>query len=91
MQEINRPIRWNIPRRLVKAKGLHDDTDDTVLCKYHADRVEMIPHAKLKKLYKYLMTVVNAFSRFTHGIPLKSKTGVDVSRALEPMSIKNKN
>ena len=80
--ELHRPVRRNFPRRAVEVKGLHD--------LYQADLVEMIPHAKSNKGYKYLMTVINAFSKFAYAIPLKTKTGVEVARALETILTKNK-
>ena len=80
--ELHRPVRRNFPRRAVEIKGLHD--------LYQADLVKMIPHAKQNKRYKYLMTVINAFSKYAYAIPLKTKTGVEVARALEPILIKDK-
>ena len=81
-KELHRPVRRNFPRRAVEVKGLHD--------LYQADLVEMIPHAKLNKGYKYLMTVINAFSKYAYAIPLKTKSGVEVAHALEPIIVKNK-
>ena len=52
--ELHRPVRRNFVRRAVKLKGLY--------ALYQADLVEMIPHAKVNKGYKCLMTVINAFS-----------------------------
>ena len=52
---------------------------------YQADLVEMIPHAKVNKGYKCLMTVINAFSKFAYAVPLKPKMGAEVARALEPI------
>jgi len=80
--ELHRPVRRNFVRRAVEVKGLHD--------LYQADLVEMISHAKSNKGYKYLMTVINAFSKFAYAIPLKTKTGVEVARALAPILAKNK-
>jgi len=80
--ELHRPVRRNFPRRAVEVKGLHD--------LYQADLVEMIPHAKLNNGYKYLMTVINTFSKFAYAIPLKTKTGVEVAHALTPILAKNK-
>lgn len=65
--ELHRPVRRNFARRAVELKGLYD--------LYQADLVEMIPHAKVNKGYKYLMTVINAFSKFAYAVPLKTKTG----------------
>ena len=45
----------------------------------------MIPQAKVNKGYMYLMTVINTFSKFAYAVPLKTKTGAEVARALEPI------
>ena len=55
-----------------------------------ADLVEMIPQAKANKGFKYLMTIINAFSKYAYAVPLKTKTGVEVARALEPILRANK-
>lgn len=81
-KELHRPVRRNFPRRAVEMKGIND--------LYQADLVEMIPHAKVNKGYKYLMTVINAFTKFAYAIPLKTKTGVEVANALEPILEQNK-
>ena len=81
-KELHRPVRRNFPRRAVELKGLHD--------LYQADLVEMIPHAKVNKGFKYLMTIINAFSKYAYAVPLKTKTGVEVARALEPILRANK-
>ena len=52
--------------------------------------VEMIPHAKANKGVKYLMTIINAFSKYAYAVPMKTKTGVEVARALEPILRANK-
>lgn len=36
------------------------------------------------------MTVINAFTKFAYAVPLKTKTGVEVARALEPILVSNK-
>ena len=75
--ELHRPVRRNFARRAVELKGLYD--------LYQADLVEMIPHAKVNKGYKYLMTVINAFSKFAYAVPLKIKMGAEAARALKPI------
>lgn len=52
---------------------------------YQADLVEMIPHTKEKKQYKNLMADKNAFSKFAHAFPLKTKTGAEIAQAVEPI------
>ena len=76
-------MRRNFARRAVELKRLYD--------LYQADLVEMIQHAKLNKEYKYFMTIINAltiinaFSKYVYAVPLKTKTGAKVARALEPI------
>uniref|UniRef100_A0ABD2W899 Integrase catalytic domain-containing protein n=1 Tax=Trichogramma kaykai TaxID=54128 RepID=A0ABD2W899_9HYME len=52
--------------------------DDT----WQADLVEMIPYAKVNSGYKYLLTVIDVFSKNAWAIPVKTKTAEDVSRAM---------
>lgn len=48
-----------------------------------ADLVEMIPYAKYNNNMKYILTVINVFSKKAYARPLKTKTGAEVSSALE--------
>lgn len=52
---------------------------------YQADLVEMIRYAELNNVHRYLMTVINVFSKFSYPIPLKTKTSEEVAHALEPI------
>lgn len=81
-RELHRPARRNFPRRRVRVKGLND--------LYQADIVEMIPHAKFNRGMRYILTVINCFSKFAYAIPLKSKTGEAVAAALKPIFEINK-
>ena len=81
-KELHKPARRNFVRRAVELKGLDD--------LYQADLVEMIPYARLNKGYKYLMTVINAFSKVAYAVPLKTKTGKEVADALRPIVSANK-
>ena len=49
---------------------------------WQADLLEMIPYAKVNKGNKYILTVIDVFTRKAMAVPLKSKTGVDVKNAL---------
>lgn len=48
---------------------------------WQADLVEMIPYADVNKGYKYLLTIIDLFSRFAWAVPLKVKTGNAVAAA----------
>lgn len=81
-EELHKPARKNYTRRKVTLKGIHD--------LYQADLVEMQPYAKLNKGYRYIMTMINCFTKFALAVPLKDKTGLEVVKALEPILAKHK-
>lgn len=74
VDELHRPARINFRRRRIIIKGLHD--------LYQADLVEMIPFAKENKGYRYILVVIDAFSKFVWMRPVKRKTGEAVSNAM---------
>ena len=53
------------------------------------DLVEMIPFNEQNNSYKYILTVIDVYSRFAWAIPIKSKTGKDVVDAFESIFKKN--
>lgn len=75
IDELHRPARVNFRRRRVILKGLND--------LLQADLVEMIPYARLNRGYRYILVVINAFSKFVWTVPIKRKTGKDVAAALD--------
>lgn len=76
-RELHKVSRKNFPRRHVELKGLED--------LYQADLVDMIKFSKFNKGFKYIMTIINCFSKFALAIPLKSKSKSEVSTALKPV------
>lgn len=81
-QELHKPARRKFPRRRVTLKGLND--------LYQSDLVEMGPYAKENKGMRYILTMINCFSKYAFAVPLKSKSALDVARALEPILKKHK-
>lgn len=75
IKELHKPARRNFPRRQTVLKGIHD--------LYQADLVEMRPYSKLNKGYNYILTVIDCFSKKAHAVPLKSKTGENVTNGME--------
>lgn len=75
VNEIHRPARINFQRRRVIIKSLYD--------LFQADLVEMIPYSSFNKGYKYILVVINCFSKFVFALPLKSKTAQEVTVAME--------
>ncbi|XP_016845104.2 uncharacterized protein LOC107982136 [Nasonia vitripennis] len=55
------------------------DLDET----WQADLVEMQPYAQENKSYKYLLTVIDVFSKYAWAIPLKQKTGNKVTASMK--------
>lgn len=81
VNEIHRSARKNFPRRSYQMRGI----DDT----FQADLVEMIPHSKLNNGYKYILMVIDVFSKFAWTVPLKNKTGKEVTNAMKSIFIKD--
>lgn len=77
INEIHRPARINFHRRRIVIKGL----DDLL----QADLVEMIPYARENRGYRYILVVINAFSKFVWAVPVKRKAGEDISSALDAL------
>ena len=50
---------------------------------WQADLVEMIPYANVNKGYKYLLTVIDIFSRYAWARPIKSKQPKNIIKAFE--------
>src|SRR5437773_2215328 len=69
--EIHAPIRHKFPRRRVIVSGI-----DSV---WASDLVEMEP----ERGYKFILTIVDVFSKFAWAIPLKSKTGQEMTETFE--------
>lgn len=70
VKELHAPARRNYPRRKVITRG-YDDL-------WQADLVDMQPHAKINKGYKYILTVIDVLSKYGWAIPLHSKSAMDV-------------
>lgn len=77
VEELHRNARKNFPRRKTIMYGIADT--------YQIDLVEMIPLAKYNKNYKYILTVIDIFSKFVWAIPIKSKTAKEVSSAMNTL------
>lgn len=74
INELHREARRNFQRRSVLMRGI----DDTL----QADLVEMIPYAKKNKGMKYILTVINIFSKKAYARALKNKTAQEVTKAM---------
>ena len=80
--ELHKPIRRKFVKRTVFAKNVDDI--------WTADLVDMQPFSKDNKGFKYLLTVIDVFSKYGWIIPLKTKTGVEVAKAFQSLFQENK-
>ena len=80
--ELHKPIRRNFPKRRV----IFHNVDD-IWC---SDLVDMQKLSKWNKGYKYLLMVLDLFSKYGWIVPLKTKTGLEVSKAFENIFKKGK-
>lgn len=77
VEEIHRGARKNFERRRTLMHGLNDT--------YQIDLWEMIPYAKLNKKYKYILIVIDTFSKFCWAFPLLSKSGKHVTEQMSKL------
>ena len=74
-EELHKPVTRKFLRRKVYVSGI-----DKI---WAADLVDMQAFSKYNKGVKYLLTVVDIFSKYGWMIPLKNKTGTEVASALQ--------
>lgn len=79
-EELHRDARRNYPRRRVSVRGL----DET----WQADLVDMSAYARYNDGYKFLLTIIDIFSKFAWAVPTKSKSGKDVTAAMKSVLAK---
>lgn len=75
VEELHRPARINFPRRRTIIKGLDD--------LWQMDLGQLDRYAKVNKNFKYILTVIDCFSKFIWAKPLKTKTGEEVTHVFE--------
>lgn len=75
VDELHRRVRKNFKRRSYIMRGI----DDT----FQADLVEMIPYAKFNNNYRYILCVIDTFSKHAWVMPLKNKTAEEVTSAMQ--------
>ena len=74
-EELHKPIRRKFEKRRVLVNG-----KDKI---WAADLVDMQVFAKFNRGVKYLLAVIDVFSKYGWVIPLKDKTGKSVASALK--------
>ena len=71
--ELQKPARRRFDKRAVFSKQVDDI--------WTAGLVEMSSVSRSNKGYKYLLTVIDVFSKYGWIVPLKTKTGKEVAQA----------
>ena len=75
--ELHKPVRRRFDKRTVFAKQVDDI--------WTADLVHMSSFSRSNKGYKYLLTVIDVFSKYGWIVPLKTKTGKEVAQAFRKL------
>jgi len=78
---LHKPSRKRYNTRPYKVGGIDQQ--------WQADLVEMIPYERVNNGYKYLLTVIDLFSRYAWAVPIKDKSGKEVKRAFENIFTRN--
>ena len=80
-EELHKSKRKNFPRRKIIVNHIDEI--------FAADLVEMQKFAKLNKGFRYLLTCIDIFSKYSWVIPLKDKKGISIKMLYKKFSKKN--
>lgn len=75
VNELHKPAKINFKRRRTIIKGLDD--------LWQMDLAEMGNYARENKNFKYILVVIDCFSKFVWTKPIKTKSGEEVMRAID--------
>ena len=75
--ELHKPIRRKFTKRRVYASGV-----DVI---WTADLVDMQSFTKSNNGYKYILMIIDVFSKYGWAIPLKTKMGSEVAKAFQDL------
>lgn len=75
VREIHRYVRKNFPRRKFLMYGIAETLQ--------ADLIEMQKYKQLNRGYRYILIVIDIFSKVAYAEPLKDKTGPTVTKAMD--------
>lgn len=87
MASQNQNVREGIVAEIYKPARKHYKRRGYIITKidetFSADLVEMQKYAKFNNGYRYILTVIDHFSKYAFAVPLKTKTGPEVTRAMK--------
>lgn len=81
-EELHRPVQRKFKKRRVHVNGIDEI--------WAADLVDMQAYSKYNRGVKYLLAVIDIFSKYGWLVPLKDKTGKSVAKALMKIFAKRK-
>ena len=76
--ELHKPVKRKFRRRRVIANGVDDI--------WSADLVDMQWSSRENKGFKYLLNVIDVFSKYAWSIPIKDKMGKSITDAFKEYS-----
>ena len=79
---LHKPVRKYFPRNPYIVSNIIEV--------WESDLLDVRNFSKFYNNYKYLLTVIDVFSKFLHVVPLKSKTGQTVASAFQSILTDNK-
>lgn len=82
VNEIHKPARKNFPRRRTIIKGFDD--------LWQTDLMELQPYARENRGHRYVLVVIDCFSKFVWTRPLKNKSAVETARAMDDILKKSR-
>lgn len=82
VNELHKPIRRNFKRRSTIIKGLDD--------LWQADLAQMDLYSSSNKNYKFILVVIDCFSKYAWARALKTKTSHEVTEAFKSILVKEK-
>lgn len=82
IDELHKRARKNFPRKSVKLFGLND--------LWQSDLMILDGFSKVNKGFKYVLVVIDCFSKFVWVRPLKTKTGKEVADQMHDIFLKSK-
>ena len=72
---LHKPIRHKFPTRRVLVSAIDDQ--------WQADLVDMQKYKTQNKNINYILTVMDIFSKYAWGVPIKKKTGYEIAEAFQ--------
>ena len=78
-EEVAKELHHKIIRKFRRRKVIVYNIDEI----WSADLVEMQPYSKQNKGFRYILTVIDVFSKHAWALPLKDKTGNSLKEAFE--------